>query len=270
MTDDYTTLLVDEDGPVDWLTLNRPDRLNALNPEMVDELLDYFHRIANDRRLRIVVIRGAGRAFCAGLDLGVDPVAAMRNASDGLIAQRRVSEIVLRMRRAPQAIVSLVHGPACGGGFAIALASDIRLAGDSARMNAAFIRLGLSACDIGVSYFLPRLVGASLAAELMLTGDFIGAERALALGLVSRVVPDADLGEAVRPLLASMLATSPLGLRLTKECLRMSIDAPSLEAAVAMEDRNQILCSLGPDFAEGLAAFREKRRPHYAETGGAR
>ena len=151
MTDDYTTLLVDEDGPVDWLTLNRPDRLNALNPEMVDELLDYFHRIANDRRLRIVVIRGAGRGFCAGLDLGVDPVAAMRNASDGLIAQRRVSEIVLRMRRAPQAIVSLVHGPACGGGFAIALASDIRLAGDSARMNAAFIRLGLSACDIGVS-----------------------------------------------------------------------------------------------------------------------
>ena len=101
----------------------------------------------------------------------------------------------------------------------------------------------------------------------MLTGDFIGAERALALGLVSRVVPDAELGEAARPLLASMLATSPLGLRLTKECLRLSIDAPSLEAAVAMEDRNQILCSLGPDFAEGLAAFREKRRPHFAETG---
>ena len=268
MTDDYTTLLIDEDGPVDWLTLNRPDQLNALDAKMVEEMLDYFDRIANDSRLRIVVIRGAGRAFCAGLDLGVDPTEAMSNASDGLIAQRRVSEIVLRMRRAPQVIVSLVHGPACGGGFAIALASDIRLAGNSARMNAAFIRLGLSACDIGVSYFLPRLVGASLAAELMLTGDFIGAERALALGLVSRVVPDADLGEAVRPLLASMLATSPLGLRLTKECLRMSIDAPSLEAAVAMEDRNQILCSLGPDFAEGIAAFREKRQPHFADTGG--
>lgn len=270
MTDDYTTLLVDEDGPVDWLTLNRPDQLNALDAKMVEEMLDYFDRIANDSRLRIVVIRGAGRAFCAGLDLGVDPTEAMSNASDGLIAQRRVSEIVLRMRRAPQPIVSLIHGPACGGGFAIALASDIRLAGDSARMNAAFIRLGLSACDIGVSYFLPRLVGASLAAELMLTGDFIGAERALALGLVSRVVPDADLGEAARPLLASMLATSPLGLRLTKECLRLSIDAPSLEAAVAMEDRNQILCSLGPDFAEGIAAFREKRRPHFAETGDSR
>ena len=270
MTNSYETLSIDEDGPIEWLTLNRPDQLNALNPKMVDELLDYFDRITGDNGLRVVVISGAGRAFCAGLDLGVDHTEAMGNASDGLLAQRRVSEIVLRMRRAPQAIVSLIHGPACGGGFAIALASDIRLAGESARMNAAFIRLGLSACDIGVSYFLPRLVGASLAAELMLTGDFIGAERALALGLVSRVVPDADLREAVRPLLASMLSTSPLGLRLTKECLRMSIDAPSLDAAVAMEDRNQILCSLGPDFAEGLSAFREKRPPRYSELGGLR
>lgn len=268
MRDPYGTLLIEREGPVAWLTLNRPAKLNALNAQMVDELLDYFQEIAADPELRIVVIRGAGRAFSAGLDLSVDPAAAMRNASDGLIAQRRISEIVLRMQRAPQIIVSLVHGAACGGGFAIALASDLRLAGDSATMNAAFIRLGLSACDIGVSYFLPRLVGASIAAELMLTGDFIGAERALALGLVSRVVPDADLQNAVGPLLESMLTTSPLGLRLTKECLRMSIDAPSLEAAVAMEDRNQILCSLGPDFAEGIAAFREKRPPHYAGKAG--
>lgn len=269
MTERYRTLLVERAGPVEWLTLNRPDYLNALNHGMVDELLDYFDRIATDTELRIVVIRGAGRAFCAGLDLSADPAPAMRNAADGLIAQRRISEIVMRMRRAPQVIVSLVHGPACGGGFAIALASDIRIAGDSARMNAAFIRIGLSACDIGVSYFLPRLVGASVAAELMLTGDFIAADRALAIGLVSRVVPDVDLEMAVRPMLESMLTTAPLGLRLTKECLRMSIDAPSLEAVVAMEDRNQILCSLGPDFAEGLAAFREKRRPTYAGTGQA-
>ena len=267
MATNYRTLSVERDGPVEWLTLNRPDKLNALNRDMVSELLDYFDAITGRDDVRIVIIRGAGRAFCAGLDLRSDPVPTMRNAAEGLAAQRRISQIVMRMRRAPQVIVSLVHGAACGGGFAIALASDLRLAGDSARMNVAFIRLGLSACDIGVSYFLPRLVGASLAAELMLTGDFIEADRALAIGLVSRVVPDADLADAVRPLIDSMLTTAPLGLRLTKECLHMSIDAPSLEAAVAMEDRNQILCALGPEFAEGIAAFREKRRPDYADAG---
>jgi enoyl-CoA hydratase/carnithine racemase len=261
----YETLTVEKQGPVDWLTLNRPERLNTLNETMVDELLHYFHHVAADASVRIVVIKGTGRAFCAGLDLGERPTGTITDSGAGLAAQRRISEIVMRMRRAPQAIVSLVHGPACGGGFAIALASDIRIAGESARMNAAFIRLGLSACDIGVSYFLPRLVGASLASELMFTGDFIGAERAFAAGLVSRVVPDAELAEAVRPLLKSMLTTSPLGLRLTKECLRMSIDAPSLESAIAMEDRNQILCALGEDFAEGTAAFLEKRPPRYSE-----
>jgi enoyl-CoA hydratase len=133
-------------------------------------------------------------------------------------------------------------------------------------MNAAFVRIGLSACDIGVSYFLPRLVGASLAAELMLTGDFIEAPRALACGLVSRVVPDDELEATALPLIDRMLTTAPLGLRLTKECLRMSLDAPSLEAAIAMEDRNQILAATGPDFAEGISAFFEKRRPAYAGT----
>src|SRR5262249_59942803 len=142
----------------------------------------------------------------------------------GLRAQRTISELVLLMRRAPQPIVAAVHGPACGGGFALALAADVRVAGESARMNAAFIRLGLSACDVGVSYFLPRLVGASVASELLLTGDFIDAERALATGLVSRVVPDAELEGAARELAGRMLRNSPLALRLTKECLKRNID----------------------------------------------
>lgn len=171
----------------------------------------------------------------------------------------------MRMRRCPQPIVSLVHGPACGGGFALALASDIRIAGTSARMNAAFIRIGLSACDIGVSYFLPRLVGGAVASELMLTGRFINAERALRVGLVSEVVADDRLEEAVLPYLDDMLTASPLGLRLTKECLNMSVDAGSLEAAVAMEDRNQILCAQTADFAEGISAFLAKRPPQYQD-----
>ena len=266
----YTTLDIRKDGPVDWVTLNRPQALNALNPQMVDELLDYFQSLYMNNAVRVVVLKGAGRAFCAGLDLKdtsnrSDTSAIRTGPAAGLISQRRISEIVMRMRRCPQPIVSLVHGPACGGSFALALASDIRIAGASARMNAAFIRIGLSACDIGVSYFLPRLVGTSVASELMLTGRFIGAERALATGLVSEVVPDDRLQDAAGPYLEEMLTTAPLGLRLTKECLNMSIDAGSLDAAIAMEDRNQILCAQTEDFAEGVRAFVEKRRPDYRD-----
>ena len=170
------------------------------------------------------------------------------------------------MRRAPQPIIAAVHGAAAGGGFAIALAADVRVAGESARMNAAFIRLGLSACDIGVSYFLPRLVGASIASELLLTGDFIDAARAERTGLVSRVVPDEQLEACARELAQAMLRNSPLGLRLTKECLKHSIDAGSLEQAIAMEDRNQALGVGTRDFREGVAAFLEKRPAHFEDA----
>ena len=167
------------------------------------------------------------------------------------------------MRRCPQPIVSLVQGSACGGGFAFMLASDIRIAADNARMNAAFIRIGLSACDMGTSYFLPRLVGTALASELMLTGRFINAQRALATGLVSEVVPEDELESAARSYIDDMLTTSPMGLRLTKEGLDMAIDATSLESAMAIENRNQILCSQSDDFKEGMRAFMEKRTPNY-------
>lgn len=261
----YQTLAIRKEGPVDWLTFNRPDSLNALNRRMVDELLDYFGALYWDKSVRIVVMRGAGRGYCAGLDLKERDNSGGNAPANGLTRQRQISEIVMRMRRCPQAIVSLVHGPACGGGFALALASDIRIAGASARMNAAFIRIGLSACDIGVSYFLPRLVGVSVASELMLTGRFITAERALRVGLVSEVVADDKMEEAATPYIDEMLTTSPIGLRMTKECLNMSVDAGSLEAAVAMEDRNQILCAQTGDFQEGIRAFLEKRRPAYQD-----
>lgn len=259
-----TAIQVERRGEVEWVTLDRPERLNALDDVMVEELSSYFHALRKDREVRVVVLRGAGRAFCAGLDL--QDARAGGDTIDRLRHQRSIAEIVLAMRYCPQPIVSLIHGAACGGGFAMALASDIRIAGESARMNAAFIRIGLSACDIGVSYFLPRLVGASVAAELLLTGNFVDATRALQTGLVSRVVPDDQMEAAAEPLIEAMLTTSPMGLRLTKEALRMALDAPSLEAAVAMEDRNQILCATSPDFGEGVAAFFEKRRPDYSRS----
>jgi enoyl-CoA hydratase/carnithine racemase len=271
----YETLRVEREGHITWLVLNRPDALNAMNTTLVREVSDFFRGLTEDRDTRVVVLRGAGRAFCAGLDLkqageeqqrAGEAGAAAGTISGGLRGQRRVSEIVMLMRRAPQPIIAAVHGAACGGGFAMALASDVRIAGASARMNAAFIRLGLSACDVGVSYFLPRIVGAALASELLLTGDFIDAARAERAGLVSRVVPDDQLDEAARELATRMLRNSPLGLRLTKECLKHALDAGSLEQVIAMEDRNQILAAQSSDFREGVAAFLGKREARFTDA----
>ncbi len=268
----YETIRVEREGHLAWLVLNRPDALNAMDDRLIAEVSDFFHRLPDDRETRVVAMRGEGRAFCAGLDLkaqgggGGGTGAVGGSVAGGLRAQRRVSEIVLLMRRAPQPIVAAVHGAACGGGFAMALAADVRIAGESARMNAAFIRIGLSACDVGVSYFLPRIVGASVASELLLTGDFIEAKRAEATGLVSRVVPDASLVDATREMANRMLRNTPLGLRLTKECLKHSIDAGSLEQAVAMEDRNQILAAQSADFREGVLAFLQKRDPEFRDA----
>jgi enoyl-CoA hydratase/carnithine racemase len=263
----YETLDVRREDHLTWLTLDRPDALNALSATMVRELRDFFWRLDEDRETRVVVLRGAGRAFCAGLDLKEAGTGGSGGGTpDALRAQRTISELVMLMRRAPQPIIAAVHGPACGGGFALALAADVRIAGASARMNAAFIRLGLSACDVGVSYFLPRLVGASLASELLLTGDFVDASRAERSGLVSCVVPDAELEAAARSLAGRMLRNAPLALRLTKECLKHSIDAGSLEQAIAMEDRNQVLAVGTRDFREGLAAFLAKREARFEDA----
>jgi len=261
-------LLIEHDDGVDRVTLNRPDSLNALDPALIDALNAYFQGLQRNRDTRVVVLKGAGKNFCAGLDLK----AAMARRSgqrelpgvtESLDSQRRIADIVMLMRRCPQPILSLVQGAAAGGGFALALASDIRIATRSARMNCAFIKLGLGGCDIGTSYFLPRLVGVSVASELILTGRFIGAERALAVGLVSEVVDEDKLDAAAEPYVDAMMTASPVGLRLSKECLNMSVDAGSLEAVIAMEDRNQILCSRSEEFSEGIRAFLEKRKPVY-------
>ena len=267
MSNDYQTIRIEKRGPVDWLTLNRPEALNSISVEMVGELNDYFGRLFHDRDTRIVVMRGAGRAFCAGLDIkersGAEDEAIPFGGGFGF--QGWLADVYIKMRRCPQPIISLVHGPACGGGFAFALASDIRIAGETARMNAAFIRLGLSSCDMGVSYFLPRLVGTSLASELMLTGRFLQAPRALASGLVSEVVPDAELEAVAQGYVDDMLLASPMGLRMTKEGLNLAVDAGGLEAAMAIENRNQLMTSGSPNFAEGMRAFIEKRKPVYIQ-----
>ncbi len=274
---EYKALLIESDGPVDWVTLNRPERLNALNGQLVDELLAYFGDLYTNRDTRIVVLRGAGRAFCAGLDLkdnaptresgsgGNSDGGKSRgpNPSAGMFDQRHFSEIILRMRRCPQPIIALIHGPAAGAGFSLSLAADVRLAGESARMNAAFIRIGFSGGDCGSSFHLPRLVGGTNAAEILMTGRFVDAERALRIGLVSDVVPDDVLESAGRALAGDMVKTGPLGLRLTKDLLNASASGLSLEQAISLEDRSQVLCSASGDPAEGARAFVEKRDPVY-------
>ena len=262
------SLLIEHNDGVDRVTLNRPDSLNALDPSLIDALNAYFEGLQRNRSTRVVVLKGAGASFCAGLDL---KHAMKRRAgqqeppgvTESLDSQRRIADIVMLMRRCPQPIIALVQGAAAGG-FALALAADIRIATKSARMNCAFIKLGLGGCDIGTSYFLPRLVGVSVASELILTGRFIGAERALAVGLVSEVVEEeGGLEAAAEPYVDAMMTASPVGLRLSKECLNMSVDAGSIEAVIAMEDRNQILCSRSEEFNEGIGAFLEKRKPVY-------
>jgi enoyl-CoA hydratase len=260
----YQALRLEREGAIDWLCLHRPDRLNAMDGRMCDELQDYFGALSTRHATRVVVLRGAGRAFCAGYDLkAAQEVTA--GPVRGLRAQRQASEIILRMRRCPQPIVCLLHGAATGGGLALALAADVRIAAPSARMNVAMVRVGLTGCDVGISYLLPRAVGASVAAELMLTGRFIDADRALRVGLVSDVVPEDRLAPAGRALAEEMLATSPLGLRLTKEGLNLALAAGSLETAIALEDRGQILAASAGYFAEGIAAFREQRPPAFRD-----
>jgi enoyl-CoA hydratase/carnithine racemase len=258
-------LLVERRGAVDWVTLNRPERLNALDEGLIAALKAYFEGLSDDSACRIVVLRGAGRGFCAGADLAGDLTRRVQEEGVGtaMKVQRDVRDIMRAMRRCPQPIVALLHGAAVGGGFVVALASDIRIAAKGTRMNAAFIRIGLGGADVGVSYLLPRLAGASIAHELLLTGRDLDPERALRLGLISELVDESALEAAAAPYVEAMLATAPLGLALTKEVLNANIDAPGFDAALALEDRNQVLLSQTRDFREGTAAFREKRPPRF-------
>ena len=260
-----THLIIREEGAAAWVTMNRPERLNALNPQMVTELREFFDGLYWRPQVRVVVLSGAGRAFCAGLDLKEHPAATTKSSvGDTLTAQRNFTGIVTAMRQCPQPIIALVNGTAIGAGFALAVACDVRLATPTTRLNAGFMRIGLSACELGLSYFLPRMIGSSAAAEFLLAGRFIDGERAYDLGLVSQVIAEDKLEEEARSLANDMLRATPLGLRLTKDALNRGIDAPSLEAAMAMEDRNQALCSRSDDFGEGVAAFLEKREPRYS------
>lgn len=260
-------LVLEERGSIAILTLNRPAELNAVNPALAEALLGRLDELSRRPDLRVILLRGEGRAFCAGAELNSDAFASEgpgRNQRQ-MEMQRLYSGIIRAMRTCPQPIIGLIQGPACGAGFSLALACDVRIAADDARMNAAYFRVGLSGCDMGSGYLLPRLVGLSVASELLMTGAFIGAERALAVGLVSSVVPNEQLQDAGLAMAEQMLRGSPMGLRMTKETLNQQVDAPSLEAALMLEDRQQVILLATADHAEAVAAFRDKRPPSYGD-----
>lgn len=262
----YDELLIENHGAIEVITLNRPDALNALTPSLTDALSGYFEELHHRTDVRVVIMQAAGKAFCAGLDLrGWERPEDATPVLHTYSTQSRIGAIYRKMRSAPQPIIACAQGPACGGGFSLLLASDVRYGAPDLRMNAAYIRIGLGGADMASSYLLPRLVGRSIASELLLSGRFIGAERALKVGLLSDVVEREELLPTAMALAEDMIRNAPYGLRLTKQALELNTDAPSMEAAMAIEDRQQVILSMTEDADEARAAFFEKRAPAYRE-----
>lgn len=226
-------------GEVEWVTLNRPDRLNAIHQPLADALLDYFTRKRRDARVRVIVLSGAGRGFCSGADLkAMGQPDSLRDGPNGDWVLR---DVLKAMRACPQPIVALVHGAAAGGGLALALAADVIVAGRSAMFHSAFIRIGLSGSELGVSWRLQRAIGLSRAREMLLTGRPMNAEEAYRTGLVSRLVDESELRANGDALAQDMLKASPDALRVSKRTFDASLEIPSYELALEVEERGQIL-----------------------------
>lgn len=249
------------------ITLNRPSKLNAMTSEMVEQLHEVLQSISRNRDYRVVVLTGEGRGFCAGLDLGgygSAPGYEWHGAVEkGLAIQKHIASLIPRMRSLPQPIIAAVNGPAAGGGFALVMGSDIRMCAHTARFNAAFIRIGLSACDIGTSWLLPRLIGAARAQELMLTGRIFDAAEAGKIGLVLDSYPDDVLLDAAYAKADEIMLNTPLGVALTKEGMWSALEIPGLQAAIDLENRQQIMASFSEDAREARVAKSEGRSPRY-------
>lgn len=258
----YQTLALSEAAPgVVALTLDRPDRYNAMTNTMFDELEQAALALDADDDVRVVVLTGAGKAFCSGYDLADADALPDLGAMGMLAQQERAARALLAVRSMRVPVIAAVNGPAAGGGFSLALAADIRLASTTAKFNAAFVRIGLSAGDLGTSWLLTRLVGPAVASDICFTGRFVLAEEALAVGLANAVsAPEALLDDAVA-MARTMVANSPGGVQLSKRALQANMEISSYAAALELENRGQALLTRGSDMPEALAAFKERREP---------
>lgn len=255
-------LLESREGAVLILTLNRPDKMNALNVELTSALLDALRRAAADPQIRAIILTGAGRAFCAGGDLALIADARRRNAGQELESLLRGgSQLALAICDAPVPVLAAVNGPAAGAGMNLALACDLRIASENAAFGQNFAKVGLFP-DFGGTYFLPRLVGPARAAEMFYAGEMISAAEAERVGVVSHVVQHDRLADEARALAGKLAAAPPIAARAVKKVLFGS-ERAALERALEMEVQQQVKCFLSEDCAEGLRAFFEKRTPQF-------
>jgi enoyl-CoA hydratase len=254
----------DEDG-VAILTLARPERLNALTDDMVTDLGRLLDDLAKDSQMRVLILTGEGRGFCAGFDLGLATTAPdqdkLGEAAAWTIRQESFAGLVTKLRALRVPVIAAVNGLANGAGLGLALAAEIRYAASSARFNAAFVNVGMSACDIGVSWLLPRCVGLSNSFEIMLTGRMVDAAEALRIGLVSATVPDEALMPHALETARLIASRHPFGMWMTKRSGWANVEAGSLQAAIELENRTQILARTTGELekaARALVARREK------------
>jgi len=260
----YHTFIFTETEPrVGLVTLNRPEQLNAIDLEMLDDFNDLFARLSHDDAIRVLIITGSGQGFCSGADLN-DAVAkrdseAFSDPENFLrLVQERYANLILGLRRIPQPVIAAVNGAAAGGGFSMVLASDIRVAALEASFVASFANIGLTGGELGSSYLLPRLIGVARASEILLTGRKVRAEEAERIGLVNQVVAKDALLETALSYARPMIAKCVGSLKLTKRVLDQNIDAPSLESAINLENRNQTIMLFSGEFFKLISQFVKK------------
>lgn len=256
------------EGGIMTVTLNDPDRYNALTPGLIDGLSETFASIRHDRNVRVVVLTANGRGFCAGADMSGTGGVADRSRGRGPVGfvhemQEHLMDVVLAIHETPQPVIAAMHGAVVGGGLALALTCDLRIASRDAFFASHFIRVGLSSCDLGTSYWLPRICGPTIAAELMLTGRRFSADEALEFGVLNRVTNNELLMPTAIELAEMIAENSEYGVRMTKVGMWANLDASSLRAAMELENRTQVLGTFTGNMTEAGEAFREKRSPEW-------
>lgn len=262
LDDRYETLLAEEIKPgIVLVTLNRPDRYNAMTNTMFIELERLAWGLEGEDDCRVVILTGAGKAFCSGYDLADADALPNLGALGMLDQQERAARALAAIRSLRVPVIGAINGPAAGGGFSLALAADIRIGSPTAKFNAAFVRIGLSAGDLGTSWLLTRLIGPAKTSEICFTGRVVGAEEAAELGVVNSVSADGDLIADALALAEQIVTNSPGGVQLSKRALQANLEVGSYATAIELENRGQALLTRSPDMVEALNAFKEKRQP---------
>ena len=267
-----------EDG-IGILTLNRPEKLNAISFQMEEDFHQVLDHLMVNLDCRVLILRGEGRAFSAGTDLQEGLILNTKKTPEGyerfyflnmkepikrkMYHQWRITQIIVKMRKISQPIIALVQGAAAGGGLAFALASDIRIVTKNAKLINASINIGLTGADMGGSYFLPRLIGRARASEILMSGRVVDGIEAESIGLAVKLVDEANLLNAGLEIAEELLTKSPLGLRMTKEAINLSLDSPSLENIIQFENSSIVLTFSSKDVNEASSAFFEKRKPKF-------